>query len=259
MKMISSGMLIGLVSLMLCAGCSVKENRDLCPCRLVLDFSEVDTSVVRSADLVVTADGGFVFTDGLEPEDFRSDYVLDVPRGEMTAGVWSGTEGMWSAGGLEIPYGEDCPPVYFHTSVFEAHGNGVRETVFMRKNHCRMTVVMNNMDVDPKGMRVFGDVSGYMPDGTPSSGKFSCRLQQDGKGGHLVILPRQTDNSLSMEVDDGSGVAKRFALGEYIAESGYDWNAADLEDLVIEIDVTFTGIILVVQGWDSTHRFDIVI
>ena len=63
MKKRSSGILSVIVGVLLCAGCAVKEYRESCPCRLVLDFSEVDTSAVRSADLYVTVPDGYVFTD----------------------------------------------------------------------------------------------------------------------------------------------------------------------------------------------------
>ncbi len=257
MKMMPSGMLACLVSIMLCAGCSVKENRDMCPCRLVLDFSEVDTSVVRYADLIMTADDGFVFTDELEPEDLRSGKTVTVPRGEVNVSVWNGTDSMMDANGISIPYGEDCPPVYFHVSSVDADCELVRDTVMMRKNHCRLTINLKYMETDPKEIVLIGNVDGYGPDGTPSVGDFLCRLPQGGAG--HVVLPRQLDNSLAMEMNDGSGVLKRFALGEYIAESGYDWSAPDLEDLTVDIDIAFTGITLVIQGWDRTYRFDMVI
>ena len=45
--------------------CSVKEDREVCPCRLVIDMSEVDTSVVKYAELVVGASGSFLTRDTL--------------------------------------------------------------------------------------------------------------------------------------------------------------------------------------------------
>ncbi len=258
MKTIPLSLLTALVSVVLCTGCSVKEDRDKCPSRLVLDFSQVDTSAISSADLIIRADDGFVFTDELDSEDFRAGVTVDIPRGNVTVGVWTGTEGMLSPDGLEIPQGKDCPPLYFHTSVFDNTENEHRETVRLRKNHCRMTVILNNIETEPKGVSLTGNIAGYALDGTPEEGRFSCRLSPDGKGGHLVVLPRQTDDSLTMEIDDGSDVVKRLSLGGYIAETGYDWNAPDLEDLVVEVDMALTSVRLSIPGWDKVHEFDIV-
>ena len=58
MNKMSSKALSLLFGVLLSAGCSVKEYRESCPCRLVLDFSETDTLAVRSADLYVTVPEG---------------------------------------------------------------------------------------------------------------------------------------------------------------------------------------------------------
>ena len=43
------------------AGCSVKEDRDECPCILVMDFSCVDTSLVKSVNVLAESPDGIVF------------------------------------------------------------------------------------------------------------------------------------------------------------------------------------------------------
>ena len=64
---------------------------------------------------------------------------------------------------------------------------------------------------------------------------------------------------MMLEIDDGGGVIKRFALGTYIASIGYDWTAPDLRDIDIELDFAMTRISLVVSGWDNEYEFDVVI
>ena len=66
MKMSSFRMLLLTACMLICAGCSVKEDRTVCPCRLFLDFSEVDPSAVKSADFHLSASDGFIFTGTLE-------------------------------------------------------------------------------------------------------------------------------------------------------------------------------------------------
>lgn len=254
-----SFVLAGTLGLLLCAGCSVKEDRGECPCALVLDFSEVDTAVIRSADLFVADDAGLLFDETLMPEDFHSSYILNVPRKSVELGIWN-IDGLPGKGnGLVIPYGEDCPEVYFHTSVVDTDAEAVYETVRMRKNHCVMTVRIAWEESELEEICLIGNVNGYCSDGSPSEGDFLYRLEQDYDGECQALLPRQTDDSLALEVNDGSGVVKRFALGEYIAQSGYDWKEPDLKDITVELDIAFLQVLLTVQGWDTTHRFDIVI
>ncbi len=259
MKTLPSILLIVMVSIMVCAGCSVKEDRSLCPCILVLDFSEVDTAVINSSKLIMAADDGFLFTDELEADEMLSERSFFVPRTELELGVWSGVEGMMNDNGLLIPMGEDCPCVYFHAAVVDTDCEKLHEKVIMRKNHCRMTVNMERDADEIWIVNLYGNVNGYLSDGTPSAGEFSHELQQVGDNEYHSVLPRQIDDSLVMEIDDGSGVLKRFALGEYIAECGYDWTAPDLEDITVEVDVAFTGLTLMIGGWDGDHKFDIVI
>lgn len=240
------------------AGCSVKEDRMQCPCRLMLDFRELDTSVVTSAALVMTGTDGFEFAEDLAQEDFRQEYIVDIPKTSVNLGIWSGTEIM-GHGGVEIPYGEDCPPVYFHTSVINAGGESVREVVRMRRNHCVMTVKFDWNNADIQDVVLCGNVDGYEPDGSPSSGDFMYVLEHDSDGECSAVLPRQTDASLTLDVNDGTGVLKRFSLGQYIEDSGYDWSEPDLKDISIEIDIAVLKISLTIQGWDKEHTFDVVI
>lgn len=259
MKTVPSFALVVLISMSLCVGCSVKEDRWMCPCRLTLDFSEVNRSVIGYADLFVEAGGGSVFTDHLESEDLNGVMTVDVPKGEVFLGVWSGVHDLNDGGGFRIPYGEDCPPVYFHTSSFTAVGESVREVVGMHKNHCVMTLTLGWNDVDVKTVTITGNVDGYAADGSPTEGQFLYESEMEGGSDSRIILPRQIDDSLVLEVNDDSGVVKRFALGEYIAASGYDWSEPDLKDISIEMDLAFLRISLTVQGWESSHRFEVVI
>ena len=45
-------------------GCSIKEDRSLCPCSLILDFSEVDLSYEGMTEIRITAPDGFLYYDG---------------------------------------------------------------------------------------------------------------------------------------------------------------------------------------------------
>ena len=76
--------------LLSCAACSVKEDRGSCPCRLLLDFSENDTVSVRSAELLLSASGGFCLADTLECGEFDMEYEVSVPCGKVNVLAWSG-------------------------------------------------------------------------------------------------------------------------------------------------------------------------
>ncbi len=261
------------------SGCFVKGDRSGCPCRLVLDFCGVlggdfdgvfgggpggpdfDGKVRESgveAELVITADNGFVLTESLDLTAVEKEKCVLIPRGRAVVGVWSGAGALSDEGGFEIPIGSDCPPVYFHASIIDADSELYRESVYMGKSHCVMTVNIKNMDPSPSGIGFMGNISGYGPDGRPLEGDFSYILDSPSLSGNRAILPRQLDDSLKMELVDAFGVSRVFALGEYIADSGYDWGAQDLEDIEIDLDIAMTRITLTFQGWDRTYSYEVV-
>ena len=259
MNMKSSKALSVIVGTILCAGCSVKEYRESCPCRLVLDFREVDTSSVRSADLYVTVPDGYVLTDYIGYESFGKEYSALVPRTVLQVNLMSGDGGLMSETGLSIPKGEDCPPVYVHSSTVNADCEMWHETVWMRKSHCRVDIDVNADEGYRPWLKIVSDVCGYDVHGRPVAGDFESRKQVDEEYSCSFVLPRQTDDLMTLEIDEGDGILKRFSLGEYIASTGYDWNSPDLQDIHIELDFAVTQILLKISGWDGEHRFDIVI
>ena len=98
-------------------------------------------------------------------------------------------------------------------------------------------------------------------------------------GVYQVRVPRQVDNSLELvmlEIPDQVGydgeeipgqvgydgervVVDRLPLGEYIARSGYDWTAEDLDDVNVALDLEMQQVTITVSGWDGVVVMDIVI
>ena len=246
--------------LLSCFSCSVKEDRAACPCMLVLDFSGNDTVSVRSARLLVNASEGLCLADTLTCGDFGEDYQVSVPRGEVNVMAWYGGDELvrWNEG-LKIPYGEDCPEVYMDFFNLEAEGESVHKEVGLRKNHCKATIYVKTEEVFPYRLLVKGEVDGYDPDGKPSSGYFRYELELSENMTGWVTLPRQRDESLSLEVCEGDTVLKVFTLGRYISATGYDWDAEHLEDLTLSLDYTHNVIGITIGEWDKGHHFDISI
>lgn len=246
--------------LVTCMSCSIKEDRDVCPCRLVLDMHEVDTSVVKCVELVVSASGSFVARDTLEVDEFASGYVVDVPREDIAVGVYFGaSDNVDDLGGLDIEYGEECPQVYMHSSFVKAEGEMVRENVLMRKNHCIMTIQVESEKEFPFSLEAKGNIDGYEAGGKPSVGEFMYAMHADVSGTCTLTLPRQTDESLVLEVHDETGALKVFALGEYVAASGYDWQEDNLRDITVCIDYSLSHVVIQVAGWREEYVFEVVV
>ena len=242
------------------SGCSIKENRQNCPCKLILDFSEIDTSIVKSLNVLATLDGEVVFSDQVSADDFRTDYIRDVPHGDIQMNVWCIGEGrIDNRLGVVIPYGCECPVLYMKSFPMETRGESCREVVHVHKNYCRLTVLVDGADELPYSLTFKGNIDGYRLDGLPSEGDFACVAYPGDAGDLQAGLPRQVDASLVLEVDDGTSVLKTFALGEYIMKSGYDWTAEELEDLTVTLDYQITSIKIAVSGWDNEYFYNVIL
>lgn len=240
-------------------GC-VKERRGLCPCLLQLDFSRLDTSLVTEARVNVAGPEGYVYDESIDALSFAGGLEIRVPKGDCMLYVYFGDKGLAVPNrGLYIPYGEDCPPVYMNISYVDTRFEQCRKVVVLRKNYCRLSVCVEDAEHFPFGLAIRGKIVGYGLDGLPVEGDFFCSVDNVAETDWTMSVPRQMDNSMVLEVNDGTSVLKTFALGEYISASGYDWSAPDLGDITVGIDYTRTKLTVSVLGWDEVYEFDVVI
>ena len=250
-----------LTSIMCLWGCSVKEDRDACPCDLILDLSEMDMDCYEDLRVFITDEFGPVYKSYSDFTDFWPEYGFSVPRSVLTVNVCSGEGGCFDdLKGVLIPYGEECPRIFMYSSAVDARCEAVREIVNLNKNHCVVDLYLENDAADSRyELCLKGNVCGYGMNGQPVQGEFSFRPDGNPDRGYRACLPRQSDTSLMLEIDDGSEVLKTFSLGEYIVAGGYDWTAPDLEDITVHINWTLTSVILTVSSWDWIYECEIVI
>lgn len=260
MKPSVSRVLAAALFLMAIPGCSIKEERDECPCRLFLDLQSVDRIDQTPCLLRIMSDDGFEYSSVIGGRDFQDTYIIDVPRTGLDVVVWSGAEGYMDEQGISIPLGNGCPPVYIHSSRVDAAGEAVRDTVCLRKNYCILNVSVDSPDgVD--GMMVRGEVDGYDRTGNPHNGEFSICSRSDASNfaSGRFNIPRQDDRPLYLDVFESDGMAKTFPLHEYISAFGYDWEERDLNDLNMHLNYTAAGVVVSIKVWDEEFVIDVVI
>lgn len=251
--------------MMMCAGaalvcCSVKEDRTACPCRVFLDMDGIDKDKVEYASVFLAGSADFIFRDSVDSQDFSADYHVDVPRGEITLWVSYGVgkEGV-GPDGIIVTAGTEFPEIYMHHSQLDASGESVREKIDLNKSYCKITLCLNTDGGIPYQLELNGNVNGYCADGTLSRGDFRYLMEVGEDGTCEVSVPRQSDNSLRLEVSDDTGNVRVFALGEYISASGYDWNEPDLRDLTVGLDYALTNVTVIMEGWDNEYHYNVII
>ncbi len=251
----------------ICVGCSVKEERSGCPCVLILDLSGVDPDKSDSLSLSVLSAGGYLYQDLVQSSAYKDLYTVDVMKGEYWLNIYSvepGGEdlgGMLSSDGstLTIPPGQDSPMVNMFSLSLSLLDETVEVPVALHKNYCTITISMVAEGESPFELAMIGEVCGYGKDGLPVRGDFYYEIPQSPEGTFQLRVPRQLDSSLRLSISDEEEVLREFAVGEYILESGYDWDAEDLEDVEMEIDYAKTNVLFEINGWVKTVEMEVVI
>lgn len=258
-------MILGVLSVLSLISCSVKEDRTACPCVLIFDFSKIDNELLKSLNLSVMGPDGILCHDVVQGYLYGEEYRITVPKGNVMLNVYSflenGQDVMLDADGveLEIPEGSECPPVYMYSAAIDTGKEIHRETVLPGKNFCRLSIEMVYDGPCPFLLEINGNVNGYGSDGLPKDGLFRFVPETDERGCCTVNIPRQMDSSLKLRICDDDGVLKDFAVGEYIVEMGYDWSQAELDDIRIIIDYARTDVTFIVDDWEKTVPFDVII
>lgn len=242
------------------SGCSIKEDRSICQCRLLLDFSGTDASLYDSLHVNVMSSEGFRYKGIVYNTGFGDIYGVSVPRNGVYLNVYNGRQDSFLEGrGFIVPLGEDLPELFIHSGYYDTGNETCNAKVVLRKCYCKVRIHMVADGTYPFSLGVEGNVCGYGPDGRPCAGLFSYSAIPDDGGYFIVDIPRQTDASLKLKISEDGNVLREFALGEYIIESGYDWSAPDLADIEIEVDYSKTDVVFKVEDWEKTVSFDVII
>lgn len=250
-----------LLPAMLLLPCScIKENRGDCPCCLILELGEVDNHSAPSLTVDLTGATDFHLIE--EISDYSFERVFEVPRGKLFVNVFHIADGdVFSPDkGFVVDEGRDYPELWLHNSVLNTSVDVRRDTVRLHKSYSRldMHILSDGRPVD-FDLGVDGKVCGYSLDGKPEDGVFRVSLRPDGNGDCQLCVPRQKDSSLSLSIVDDGDVLRRFALGEYIVRSGFDWTRADLEDIDVTIDFSRTTVNFRICNWETSYSFEIEI
>ena len=286
------------------SSCSIKEDRDRCPCWMTVDLSDVAESRWKSpevqsniehqdvtkspesrsnvAENVLLRLRGNSDEDAVEYEYQMTEAVradagtleYEVPRGSVgVSAVAFSRRGTGRAGNdgdeIRVPVGEQMDSLYGFFKMYHTRCESVLCDVDLHKEFCTVSFTLGKDGyTSPYDIEVWGNVAGVTAwDLMPVLGEFRYAPMQEN-GVYQVRVPRQEDNSLELvmlempdqvEHDGERVVVDRLRLGEYIARSGYDWTAEDLDDVNVALDLEMQQVMITVSGWDGVVVMDIVI
>ena len=277
------------------SSCSIKEDRDGCPCWMTVDLSDVAESRWKSPEVQSSIDYHSV-TKSLKSRSNVAENILlrlrgnsdedainyeyqvteevkvssgaleyEVPRGAVgVSAVALGREIPGQAGydgdEIRIPVGEQMDSLYGFFKMYHTRCESVLCDVDLHKEFCTVSFTLGDKGYSsPYDIEVWGNVAGVSAwDLMPVKGDFRYAPVQKN-GVYQVRVPRQEDNSLELVMLDDDDIVDRLPLGEYIARSGYDWTAENLADVNVALDLEKQQVMITVSGWDGVVVMDIVI
>ena len=285
-----------MVGMLFLSSCSIKEDRDGCPCWMMVEMPDLvgqDGTVVlrlRGNSDEDAVDYEYQVTEAVRVDVGALEY--EVPRGSVgVSAVAFGNETPGRAGydgksagydgdEIRVPVGEQMDSLYGFFKMYHTRCESVLCDVELHKEFCTVSFTLGEDGyTSPYDIEVWGNVAGVSAwDLMPVLGEF--RYAPILKNGvYQVRVPRQVDNSLELvmlEIPDQVGydgeeipgqagydgervVVDRLPLGEYIVRSGYDWTAEDLADVNVALDLEMQQVMITVSGWDGVVVMDIVI
>ena len=242
--------------LLIPSSCSVKEDRDGCPCWMQIDLS----SCSRYTDQVCLkgwTDRESVFGVHVPEEEFPLTHEEEVPRGMVHYCAHS-DPGESSISGMSVLVreGEQAPRLYAYRADVPAYGETVTDRVSLHKQYAAVAVRIENAD-DSFGVTVRGRWAGLDLDTLePVGGTFLHSPGRTDDGVWYFRLMRQGDDSLVMDITGRDGHTVPYELGWMIRSTGYDWSAEDLDDIFLGVDYATGEVSVSVIPWEEGLVYD---
>ncbi len=246
-------------SLLLLASCSVKEDRDECPCWLEVAVSgceRIARNITVSAWNPTT-----VFMEGIDVRDYPKGYERTVPKGYVTVSAFAGRKVQELSGeSLVIPDGLPCDSLWAHRALVNCNGEFARDTAVLHKQFATVHLKIDNLkegEPYPYSLVLRSRYDGLrLTDCSPHAGAWSCSLDRLPDGTYVFRVPRQGDGSLTIDLVLDGQKMDEYPVGEYILRSGYSWLSEDLDDIWIGMDYGGSEPNIVIEKWGDSDPYD---
>ena len=260
------------------AACSVKEDRTDCPCLLQVDLQHIlssepfrdMTSGMVSIDCI--CQGKYIASDAYLIPTCPSIMEKTVPRsGVQLIGTILPEPRRITEGKAFIALGQQADSIYACRAVVDTRGEEARVELDLYKQFSTVYISVIATDTDGKAVsgaapddllfQAVGAVAGFDACSMePLEGTFSYELKDRTADGELTFrMPRQKDAGIILKVkgsEDFSEEGITVPMGLYLERAGYDFNAAWLADIHLQVNVSPTDITISVLDWEDAGRID---
>ena len=250
------------------ASCSLKEDRDGCPCHLIIGL---DNAVGNgNADIFIFQDGEEVLADNVVPADYPEGYRHEAGRRPASVTVIQGLkENIINEGRLVIENGNDADRLFLYNETLQCGSETVMAAADLHKNWTTLEISLAaEAGEDSPAGNVRIDISGGicgmdLRNGSPVRGDFQCiaRLADSGFAVYAVNLPRQisSEDEILIAVSRNGKELFTCDISEAISRTGFDWSKPDLDDIRLRLDYISALFDVEIAEWETSPESDKVI
>ena len=259
-RIINKGLLaVLLVLLPVFVGCTVKEDRVPCPCYLNVSFTHREA--ISHPVTLIGWDANEVFRETINVAEHDPYWVRAVQKGTLTLAACMGASTSRLLGHqVTIPSGSQADSLYAYHMDVDCTGEMAYAEVTLRKQFAtvRVDLLQTAAQMREFKFNVEGTSCGFdLLDYSAVEGAFRFSPVATGRTVDFRI-PRQADDALTLEIIHQGERLGLFPLGKYILRTGYDWNAEELQDIFITIDLVLGQVIVRVADWQEGVVFKLI-
>jgi len=261
-------LLAALLAAVSLAGCSVKEDRDGCPCWVSVNVDRFIAAGHHSGHVLYSSSEG-VYND---TTDFNAHigtgYGITVPREQVSCAVVAGCTqaSRFSRDVVYTAYHAEADPLFAYSETFTRKSDEYTVTAVPHKQYCRISFKHVDRDMGvayPYVFRISCKYNGYnLTTRLPEPGEYVWVAAQDRQGLYSMNVPRQGSYEMLFEVLQLKSADRWEAvpvyakeLGEEIRKAGYDWTAEDLADMEVTVDFSSMTSTVSVRDWEEDHTY----
>lgn len=266
------------------SGCSVKEDRCLCPCILTVHVSDVAgipeglTISVQSEDEINTEFHGRIM-----PGNYPGGYNIQVSRGvKYVSAITGRRECIVNDNKLTAKTGNGFDRILLHQSEVSCHGDIANDTVTLHKEFaeiaielidesncqlgCSLSASCNYSGIDlissnPVKSQLITEI---MSDRTADDKMLFRPVQAidtTGRSNRIFrfICSRQADYDMTVVLTaNDDSIIDTIPVGKMLMKAGYSWETADLQDVFIRIDKANIGVSVSISDWQTGEKHEFI-
>ncbi len=249
--------------LVLLSSCSIKEDRTLCPCWLIVDLSKVLDAGTTPPSLwdqglciALFSSRQVIDSLSLGYEEAHAEYGFHVAKGDVGVVGMLGLDCAERSGHtIWVTEGCQADKLYLSTQLVACYGEEARAILDVKKQFSRVEIW--GLDSFRCRMEVTAGCSGLdLLTAEALEGPFRYPLVCEEDGACRFRMPRQREDDLKILLYDADGhLDNSIPLGRYMTDIGFDWDAPSLADVSIRVDFVTATVNITVGDWTHAYVF----